>query len=56
MYKISLKLIIVSCTIWLIPEIQAQVQTYKPSAESFSEVKGTSTIHDWEMRSENINS
>ena len=54
MYKIRLKLIIVVCTIWLIPEIQAQVQTYKPSAESFIEVKGTSTIHDWEMRSDNI--
>ena len=54
MNTIKLNLIVAACTLWLITEIQAQVQTYKPSSDSYIEVKGTSTLHDWEMRSDNI--
>lgn len=32
----------------------AQKQTYKPAGSSFVTVTGTSTIHDWEMRSEDV--
>jgi polyisoprenoid-binding protein YceI len=54
MNKIILKSILTFFAVLLIAGLKAQVQTYKPSAESFIEVKGTSTLHDWEMRSENI--
>jgi hypothetical protein len=32
----------------------AQQQTFRPSGESYVTVTGTSTLHDWEMRSGNV--
>ena len=49
-----LKFILVSCFILGIQDIQAQIQTYNASKDSYILVKGTSTLHDWEMKSENV--
>lgn len=54
MQTISIKLIIVVCSILVISNVQAQVQTYRPGQGSYIRVEGTSTLHDWEMRSEDI--
>lgn len=54
MKNIALKLIMVACSIFLIHNMQAQMQTYRPADDSYVMVKGTSTIHNWEMISENI--
>ncbi len=39
---------------FLIGRADAQVKTYSPNGESYIMVKGTSTLHDWEMISENV--
>ncbi|MFO7922821.1 MAG: YceI family protein [Bacteroidales bacterium] len=49
-------LIIFICGIFLIYDLQAQVQTYRPAEDSYVRVTGTSTLHDWELVSEDISS
>lgn len=50
----ALKMILIACCVFLLHALQAQVKTYTPADDSYVVVKGTSTIHDWEMKSENI--
>lgn len=40
--------------ILLIPQLQAQTQSYTSTEDSQITVKGTSTLHDWEMKSETL--
>ncbi len=48
------RFLLVACSIWLIHDVQAQLQAYRLTGDSFIKVTGTSTLHDWEMRSENV--
>jgi hypothetical protein len=41
------------CFLFL-PEGNAQEQTFRPTGESYVTVTGTSTLHDWEMKSGNV--
>jgi hypothetical protein len=56
MKNIAVKLILVFCGIWLTGDLQSQTQIFRPTGDSYIMVSGTSTIHDWEMISENISS
>lgn len=56
MKNITVKLILVFCGIWLTGDLQSQAQIFRPTGDSYIMVSGTSTIHDWEMISENISS
>ncbi len=47
-------LVLIKCFFFLSLENHAQQQTYSTSADSYITVTGTSTLHDWEMRSENL--
>ncbi len=51
---IAIKIILILSVVFLNHDLQAQVETYRPADDSYVLVKGTSTIHDWEMISENI--
>jgi hypothetical protein len=47
-------IVLISCFLLPVQFISAQKQTYKPAGNSYVTVTGTSTLHDWEMRSENL--
>lgn len=49
-------LIVFILGIFLINDLQSQTQTFRPADNSFIKVTGTSTLHDWELISEDINS
>lgn len=52
----GLKFILIIAGLWLASDIVAQVLSYSPGPGSYITVTGTSTLHDWEMVSENIRS
>ncbi len=56
MRNTTFKIILVACIVLLTHGLQARTQIYKPTSDSYIMVKGSSTIHDWEMISETINS
>jgi hypothetical protein len=54
------KISIISLALGLIyffslPVISAQEQKFRPTGESYVTITGTSTLHDWEMKSDNVN-
>ena len=48
------KFILIAGCIWLTHNTQSQAQTFKATSDSYIMIKGTSTLHDWELRSENV--
>jgi polyisoprenoid-binding protein YceI len=55
MFKTSiLSIILISCFSLFGQWASGQKQAYKPAGNSYVTVTGTSTLHDWEMRSENV--
>lgn len=53
MQTIAVKLIFIFCGLILVNELKADNETYRPAPGSYVIVTGTSTLHGWEMRSEN---
>ncbi len=45
---------LIICTFLFLQKSFAQEQIFRPSGESYVTVTGTSTLHDWEMRSGNV--
>ncbi len=54
MNTIKLLLIIISLPFLLIPDAQSQSLTYTSTDDSYIIVSGTSTLQDWELRSETL--
>jgi polyisoprenoid-binding protein YceI len=54
MNTIKLLLLIISLPLLLIPDAQAQSLTYTTTDNSHIIVSGTSTLHDWELRSSTL--
>ncbi len=56
MKAILLMMIMSFSLVWAMPQAKAQSRTYTATNESEISVSGTSTLHDWEMISQTVNS
>jgi polyisoprenoid-binding protein YceI len=56
MRSLTFRIFIISLFLLPVSVLQASDQTFTHAPGSFVVVTGTSTLHDWEMKSENLNS